>query len=199
MSSYDETKATHFAKRVLQVAQRVTVGSLVLLVGCALAAARINSTSLQVHPIPLTVWAVVAAMSAVGLAALVTDPDVAVRLSPLRRRALGSLLMTALLVAVTGVVANADGVAAPTWVLFLPVVVVSGAVLGPAIGLLVGALAGVGIYAAAGHLPHLDHRRDRPAGRHPAGLPTVRLGCGSARELRSRGGRCRASAASRAG
>ena len=87
--SYDEVKATHFAKRVLQVAQRVTVGSLVLLVGCALAAARINSTSLQVHPIPLTAWAVAAAMSAVGLAALVTDPDVAVKLSPIRRRALG--------------------------------------------------------------------------------------------------------------
>jgi methyl-accepting chemotaxis protein len=53
-------------------------------------------------------------------------------------------------VAITGVVTNADGVAAPTWVLFLPVVVVSGAVLGPALGLLVGALAGGGIYAAAG-------------------------------------------------
>jgi methyl-accepting chemotaxis protein len=147
--SYDEVKATHFAKRVLQVAQRVTVGSLVLLVGCALAAARINSTSLQVHPIPLTAWAVAAAMSAVGLAALVTDPDVAVKLSPIRRRALGALLMMALLVSITGVVTNADGVAAPTWVLFLPVVVVSGAVLGPAVGLLVGALAGLGIYVAA--------------------------------------------------
>jgi methyl-accepting chemotaxis protein len=55
-----------------------------------------------------------------------------------------------LLVSVTGVVANADGVAAPTWVLFLPVVVVTGAVLGPGTGLLVGALAGIGIYAAAG-------------------------------------------------
>jgi methyl-accepting chemotaxis protein len=149
-SSYDETHATHFAKRVLQVAQRVTVGSLVLLVGCALVAARINSNSLQVHPIPLTVWAVVAAMSAVALAALVTDPDVAVKLSPMRRRALGCLLMMSLLVAITGVVTNADGVAAPTWVLFLPVVVVSGAVLGPSLGLLVGALAGGGIYAAAG-------------------------------------------------
>jgi methyl-accepting chemotaxis protein len=147
--SYDEVKATHFAKRVLQVAQRVTVGSLVLLVGCALAAARINSTSLQVHPIPLTAWAVAAAMSAVGLAALVTDPDVAVKLSPMRRRALGALLMMALLVSITGVVTNADGVAAPTWVLFLPVVVVAGAVLGPAVGLFVGALAGLGIYVAA--------------------------------------------------
>jgi methyl-accepting chemotaxis protein len=148
--TYDEAKATHFAKRVLQVAQRVTVGSLLLLIGCALAAARINSTSLRVHPLPLTVWAVAAAVSAVALAALVTDPDVAVRLSNAKRRVLGSMLMTTLLVAVTGVVTNADGVAAPTWVLFLPVVVVSGAVLGPGLGLLVGALAGVGIYAAAG-------------------------------------------------
>jgi methyl-accepting chemotaxis protein len=148
--SYDELKATHFAKRVLQVAQRVTVGSLLLLIGCALAAARINNSSLRVHPLPLTVWAIAAAMAAVALAALVTDPDVSVRLSGSRRRLLGALLMAALLVSVTGIVANADGVAAPTWVLFLPVVVVAGAVLGPSLGLLVGALAGGGIYAAAG-------------------------------------------------
>jgi methyl-accepting chemotaxis protein len=148
--SYDETTVTHFAKRVLRVAQKVTLGSLLLLVGCAVVAARVDSTSLRVHPIPLTIWAIAAAMSAVGLAALVTDPDVADGLSHVKRRALGSVLMAALLVAVTGVVANADGVAAPAWVLFLPVVVVSGAVLGPRLGLLVGALAGGGIYAAAG-------------------------------------------------
>lgn len=149
-SSYDETTATHFAKRVLQVSERVTVGSLVLLVGCAIAAARIDSTSLRVHPIPLTIWAIAAAMAAVGLASLVTDPDVADGMSAIKHRALGSALMAALLVSVTGVVANADGVAAPAWVLFLPVVVVAGAVLGPGLGLLVGALAGGGIYAAAG-------------------------------------------------
>jgi methyl-accepting chemotaxis protein len=148
--AFDEATATHFAKRVLQVSERVTLGSLVLLVGCAVVASRINSTSLRVHPIPLMIWAIAAAMSAVGLAALVTDPDVADGLSAGKHRALGSALMTALLVSVTGVVANADGVAAPAWVLFLPVVVVSGAVLGPALGLLVGALAGGGIYAAAG-------------------------------------------------
>ena len=148
--AYDEAKATHFAKRVLQVAQRVTVGSLLLLIGCALAAARINSTSLRVHPLPVTIWAIAAALAAVALAALVTDPDVGARLSSGYRRLLGSILMAALLVSVTGIVANADGVAAPTWVLFLPVVVVAGAVLGPSRGLLVGALAGAGIYAAAG-------------------------------------------------
>lgn len=148
--AFDEAKATHFAKRVLQVAQRVTVGSLVLLVGCAVAAARINSASFEVHPLPLMVWAIVAALSAVGLAALVTDPDVTVKLTVGKRRLLGSLLMVALLVATTGVVANADGVAAPTWVLFLPVVVVAGAVLGPRMGLVVGALAAAGIYVAAG-------------------------------------------------
>jgi methyl-accepting chemotaxis protein len=148
--SFDEVKATHFAKRVLQVAQRVTVGSLLLLVCCAVAAARINGASLPVRPMPLTVWAIVGAMSAVGLAALVTDPDVTTKLTTVRRRALGAVLMTALLVSITGVVANADGVAAPAWVLFLPVVVVSGAVLGPTLGLAIGACAGAGIYIAAG-------------------------------------------------
>jgi methyl-accepting chemotaxis protein len=153
---YDELKATHFAKRVLQVAQQVTLGSLLLLVGCAVLAARADSTSLPIHPTPLTVFAIAAAMSAVGLAALVTDPDVADGLSPGRRRVLGSVLMLTLLVGVTGVVANADGVAAPAWVLFFPVVVVAGAVLGPGLGLLVGALAGSGIYAAAGFSHTLD-------------------------------------------
>jgi methyl-accepting chemotaxis protein len=156
IEAYDETTATHFAKRVLQVAEQLTVGSLVLLVGCAVVAARVDSASLPVHPTPLTFWAIAAAMAAVGLAALVTDPDVAVGLSAIKRRVLGSALMSALLVAVTGVVTNAGGVAAPAWVLFLPVVVVSGAVLGPSLGLLVGALAGGGIYAAAGFSHTLD-------------------------------------------
>lgn len=154
--SYDQSSATHFAKRVLRVAEQLTVGSLLLLIGCAIAAARINSTSLQVNPIPLTIWAIAAAMAAVGLAALVTDPDVVDGLSHGKRRFLGSLLMTALLVAVTGVVANADGVAAPAWVMFLPVVVVAGAVLGPRLGLLVGAVAAGGIYAAAAFSHTLD-------------------------------------------
>jgi methyl-accepting chemotaxis protein len=149
-ASYDETTATHFAKRVLRVAQQLTVGSLLLLVGCAVVAARIDNTSLRVHPTPLTIWALAAAVSAVAAAALVTDPDVSVGLSVFKRRALGSALVGALLVSVTGIVSNADGVAAPAWVLFLPVVVVTGAVLGPSLGLLVGALAGGGIYAAAG-------------------------------------------------
>jgi methyl-accepting chemotaxis protein len=154
--TYDELKATHFAKRVLQVAQQVTLGSLLLLVGCAVVAARINSSSLPINSIPLTFWALAAATSAVGLAALVTDPDVATGLSPLKRRLLGSVLMAGVLIAVTGVVANADGVAAPAWVLFLPVVVVAGAVLGPVLGLFVGALAAGGIYAAAGFSHTLD-------------------------------------------
>jgi methyl-accepting chemotaxis protein len=132
------------------------VGSLVLLVGCALVAARVDSSSLQVHPLPLTAWAIGAAMAAVGLAALVTDSDVSDGMSPGKRRILGSALMAALLVSVTGVVTNADGVAAPAWVLFLPVVVVAGAVLGPSVGLLVGALAGAGIYSAAGLSHTLD-------------------------------------------
>jgi methyl-accepting chemotaxis protein len=58
--------------------------------------------------------------------------------------------MGALLVSLTGIVANANGVAAPAWVLFLPLVVVTGAVLGPLAGLGVGALAATGIYVAAG-------------------------------------------------
>jgi methyl-accepting chemotaxis protein len=154
--SSGDARAAHFARRVLRIAEQVTVGGLLLLVGCALAAARINGSSLKVHPVPLTFWAIAAAMAAVGLAALVTDPDVADGMSQRKRRILGSLLMAALLVSVTGVVASADGVAAPTWVLFLPLVVVAGAVLGPIAGLVVGGFAAVGIYAAAAFSHTLD-------------------------------------------
>jgi methyl-accepting chemotaxis protein len=154
--TYDEATAADFARRVLRVAEQVTVGSLLLLVGCAIAATRIDSSSLRINPIPLTAWAVGAALAAVGLGALVTDPDIVDGLSAGKRRAFGPVLMAALLVAITGVVANADGVAAPAWVMFLPVVVVAGAVLGPARGLLVGALAAGGIYLAAAFSHTLD-------------------------------------------
>ena len=154
--SYDEINAAHFAKRVLRVSEKLAVGSLFLLVGCAVAATRIDNTSMPVHSTPLTIWAIAAAMAAVGLAALVTDPQVSSGLSEFRRQVLGAALMTALLVSVTGVVANAGGLAAPAWVLFLPVVVVAGAILGPARGLAVGALAGAAIYAAAGFSHTLD-------------------------------------------
>jgi methyl-accepting chemotaxis protein len=59
--------------------------------------------------------------------------------------------LAALLVSVTGVVASAGGIGGPAWVLFLPVVLVVGAVTGPALGLGVGALAAAGVYVAAGY------------------------------------------------
>lgn len=155
-AAYDEMRAAHFRRRVLVVAQQVTLGSLLLLAGCAALAARVDSTSLVVHSIPLMVWAVASAMSSVALAALVTDDGVAASVGGAKRRLFGAVLMGALLLSVTGVVANADGVAAPAWVLFLPVVVVTGAVLGPTTGLGVGALAAGGIYAAAGLSHTLD-------------------------------------------
>ncbi|MGN6474559.1 MAG: methyl-accepting chemotaxis protein [Mycobacteriales bacterium] len=139
-----------FRRRVLLVAQQVTIGGLLLLLACATVAARVDSKSLVVHSIPVMVWGLAAAVSAVTLAGLVTDPTVTRGVSASRQRVIGVLLMSALLVSLTGVVANADGVAGPAWVLFLPLVVVAGAVLGPVLGLTVGALAAAGVYAAAG-------------------------------------------------
>jgi methyl-accepting chemotaxis protein len=170
--SYDEAAATQFAKRVLRVAEQLTVGSLLLLVACAVAASRIDSVSLPVRPIPLTIWAIAGALAAVGLATLVTDPQVVGGLSTTKRRVLGAALMAALLVAITGVVTTADGLAAPAWVLFLPVVVVAGSVLGPGLGLLVGAFAAGGIYTAAG----LSHTLDiAGVGRLVVILPAIPL------------------------
>lgn len=153
---YSEYGATHFRRRVLAVAQQITLGGLLLLAACAAVAERVNSKSLVVHSIPLMVFGLAAALAAVSLAGLVTDLSVSEQVSATRRRFFGSVLMIALLVALTGVVTNADGVAGPAWVLFLPLVVVTGSVLGAATGLGVGALAAAGIYAAAGFSHTLD-------------------------------------------
>lgn len=138
-----------FAKRVLRVAEFVTAGAFVLVVVAALLAARFGKGSLRIHELPFAGWGLAAAVTAMTLAVLAGD-TYADRLGPVRRRVFTVGLMVALLAAVTGVVANADGVAGPAWVLFLPVVLVAGAVTGPAIGLVIGAGAAAGVYAAAG-------------------------------------------------
>lgn len=147
---YSLRSELQFRRRVLLVAQQVTLGGLLLLAACATVAARVDSKSLVVHSIPVMVWGLAGAVSAVALAGMVTDPTVSKGLSAAKRRVFGSILMCALVVSLTGVVANADGLAGPAWVLFLPLVVVAGAVLGPTLGLTVGALAAGGVYAAAG-------------------------------------------------
>ncbi len=136
-------------RRVLRAAEIVTLGGFVLLVVAAALAARFGDASLHVHEIPFAAWGLAATASAVTLAALSND-STATLLRPTRRRIVGPLLGIALLVAMTGVVANAGGVAGPAWVLFLPLVLVAGAVTGPAMGLVVGAGAAAGVYTAAG-------------------------------------------------
>jgi methyl-accepting chemotaxis protein len=138
-----------FAHRLLRVAELVTFGAFVLMVVSALLAARFGDSSLHVHELPFAAWGLVATVASLTLGHLAGDAYSSV-LRPTRRRVLGALLMAALLVAVTGVVANADGAAGPAWVLFLPVVLVAGAVSGPALGLVIGAAAAAGVYAAAG-------------------------------------------------
>ncbi|MBV9292529.1 MAG: methyl-accepting chemotaxis protein [Frankiales bacterium] len=138
-----------FAHRLLRVAEFVTFGAFVLLVASAMLAARFGDGSLHVHELPFAGWGLGATVSALALAALSGDAY-AEELRPTRRRVISGLLMLALLGCVTGVVANSDGVAGPAWVLFLPVVLVAGAVSGPTLGLLVGAGAAAGVYVAAG-------------------------------------------------
>ena len=137
------------ARRVMRVAEVVTLGGFVLLVAAAALAARFGDGSLRVHELPLAGWGLAATAAAVTLAALSNDASASL-LRPARRRAIGPLLVVSLLVAMTGVVANAGGVAGPAWVLFLPLVLVAGAVTGPVRGLVVGAGAAAGVYAAAG-------------------------------------------------
>jgi methyl-accepting chemotaxis protein len=138
-----------FGRRLLRVAEVASVGAFLLLVIAAILAAHSHDTTLRVHELPLAAWGLGATLTSVSLAALFGDAY-STMFGRGRRLALGGLLMTALLVCVTGVVANAGGVAGPAWVLFLPVVLVAGAVTGPTLGLLIGAGAAAGVYAAAG-------------------------------------------------
>ncbi|HET7529526.1 MAG TPA: methyl-accepting chemotaxis protein [Mycobacteriales bacterium] len=141
--------AVNFSQRLLRVAQLVTVGAFALMALAALLAARFGSgDSLQVHELPFALWGLGASVVALALADLVGKPGE--RLAASQRRVATAVLTVVLLVAVTGVVANADGVAGPAWVLFLPVVLVGGAVAGPTRGLLIGAAAAAGVYSAAG-------------------------------------------------
>src|SRR5207302_9485405 len=100
-------------------------------------------------------WGLASSVLALTLADLAGRPDRR-RLSVSARVVVSAVLMVLLLVAVSGVVTSAEGVAGPAWVLFLPVVLVSGAVAGPVRGLLIGAAAAAGVYTAAGISHTLD-------------------------------------------
>ena len=145
----DRQPAADVSHRLLRVSERVALGTLVLLTVCAVVSAKYGG-SLPVHPLPLAGWGLGAAVSAVALAALAGESGAAAAVGARRRRRLGTVLMVLLLVAATGVVTSADGLAGPAWVVFLPILVVAGAVLGAVPGLLVGAGAACGLYAAAG-------------------------------------------------
>jgi methyl-accepting chemotaxis protein len=140
---------TDYSHRLLRGSQLGAVGALVLIAVAAVLSARYGNRSLHVHQLPLALWGFGAAVAAVAAAALGSDPTVVANAST-PRRVLGTLLIASLLACLTGVTANAGGVAGPSWVLFFPAVIVVGAVLGPVQGLLVGGAAAGGIYLAAG-------------------------------------------------
>ena len=142
--------AVNFSQRLLRVAQIVTVGGFALMALAALLASRYDSgRSLHVHELAFALWGLGSSMVALMLADLAgRTADGATESSG--QRITKAVLMVLLLVGVTGVVASADGVAGPAWVLFLPVVLVSGAVAGPLRGLTIGAAAAAGVYTAAG-------------------------------------------------
>jgi methyl-accepting chemotaxis protein len=140
----------NFSQRLLRVAQLVTVGGFALMALAALLAARYGGGhSLHVHEIAFAGWGLGSSVVALTLADL-AGRTVQGDLASSSRRIATAVLLVLLLVGVSGVVASADGVAGPAWVLFLPVVFVSGAVAGPFRGLAVGAAAAAGVYAAAG-------------------------------------------------
>lgn len=142
--------AVNFSERLLRVAQFVTLGAFVLMaLAAALAAKYGGGRSLHVHEIPFALWGLGSSLVALALAGIAgRAADGALATSG--RRIATSVLMVLLLVSVTGVVASANGVAGPAWVLFLPVVLVSGAVAGPLRGLIIGAVAAACVYTAAG-------------------------------------------------
>ncbi|HEX3908467.1 MAG TPA: methyl-accepting chemotaxis protein [Mycobacteriales bacterium] len=142
-------RETAFTTVVIHIAELMAVGGLLLITAYAFLAARVGSDGTLVHPVWLAGWGFGAAVSAVVLASLARDPGVAGVQTSGRRLLLGTALLSALLVCLSGVVTEMGGLDSSGWVLFLPVVVVVGALLGPVRGLAVGGAAAAGIYAAA--------------------------------------------------
>ena len=141
------TTAPAFAHQLLRVSQIVAVGGLFLIAAAAALSARFDNGLLRVHPLAFAAWGIGATASAITLAHLMGDPESVTASS--RRRPLAVALLLGLMTCVSGVVTSAGGVAGPSWVLFFPVVLVCGAVVGPVIGLGIGATAAAGLYVSA--------------------------------------------------
>lgn len=137
-----DVASADFSHQLLRVAQVVAVGGLALVVCAAVLSAWLGSGSLHVHQLPFAGWAFAAAVSAVALAGRAGHDRQGTNLASVA-------LLAVLVTSMSGVVASAGGISGPAWVLFLPVVLVCGAVVGPTRGLAVGAVAGAGIYVAA--------------------------------------------------
>lgn len=136
-----------FATQVLRVAQYAAVGAVVLIAAAALLSARFGGGNLHVNPLAFIAWGLGAAVSAMTLAQSASDPVTDVKSH--RRTATSGALLVALITCVSGVVASAGGASGPAWILFLPIVIVCGAVAGPLGGLAAGGLAALGIYVSA--------------------------------------------------
>jgi methyl-accepting chemotaxis protein len=139
---------------VLRVSQLAAVGAVALIVAAAMLSARFGGGALRVHPLAFAFWGLGAAVSAMALARSASDP--VTRSGSWRRTATSGTLLVALMTCVSGVVASAGGAAGPAWILFLPIVLVCGAVSGPIGGLASGGLAAAGIYVSAGVSHTLD-------------------------------------------
>ena len=138
-----------YAHRLLRVAQVVALGSLFLIAAAAALSARFGNDLLRVHPFAFAAWGAGAAVCAITLASLPSHPTMRDK-STARRQSQATLLLFGLITCVSGVVSSAGGVAGPSWVLFFPVVLICGAVVGPTLGLAVGATAAGGLYVSAG-------------------------------------------------
>jgi methyl-accepting chemotaxis protein len=149
-------RETAFRTLIFHIAEQMAVGGLVVVMAFALLAARSGRDGQHVHPMWLAGWALAAAVSAVVLSSLVTDPAAVAVDTDLRRRAFGLSMLAALLISVTGVVTEAGGLVGPAWIIYVPVVVVVGAIVGPSAGMAVGVAAGIGIYVAAALSHTLD-------------------------------------------
>jgi methyl-accepting chemotaxis protein len=137
-----------YSHQLLRIAQVVAIGGLFLIAAAAALSARFGSDLLRVHPFAFAAWGLGATVSAITLASLPSDPTLKTK-STLRRQSQGLLLLLGLITCVSGVVTSAGGVAGPAWVLFFPVVLICGAVVGPTRGLAVGASAASGLYVSA--------------------------------------------------
>jgi methyl-accepting chemotaxis protein len=141
-----EEQARRHARRLALVGELAAVVLLGLVITSAIIMARYASGDVVVHVGAMTIWAFAGALVGLPLGSVRSSANPLIRANAAM---LGTALLCAEIVCLTGLLACAGGIAGPFWLVFLPVVLLAAAAVSPEAGVGVGALASAGVYVAS--------------------------------------------------